>query len=150
MIFIYRIYTVGVNDTLSVLAKNLGVSESEIRRINGFGNNYEVKFGEQIIIPAGNGNFTTYTVVKGDNLYDIARKYGVSLSQLQLLNGFEDSEYIYPGEQIVVPRENVKFYITMEGDDLKKVLSYLGASDEFLENQNIYLLPNQLIVYRTS
>lgn len=151
MIFIYKIYTIGVNDDLDSIASDLGVEVSELRRINGFSNDYDVKLGEQIVIPAGNGNFTTYTVVKGDNLYSIARKYDITLRQLQLLNGFEDSEYIYPGEEIVVPRGNVKFYITEEGDDLKKVLNYFGINDnKLLENQNVYLLPNQLIVYRVS
>jgi len=151
VIFIYRIYTIGVNDDLASVASDLGISVSELRRINGFNNDYVVRLGEQIIVPAGNGNFTTYTVVKGDNLYGIAKKYDISLKQLQLLNGFEDSEYIYPGQEIVVPRNNVKFYITEEGDDLKKVLNYFGVTDnKLLENQNIFLLPNQLITYRLS
>lgn len=146
MIFIYRIYTVGINDSLESIANSLGIKEEDLRKINGFSDIHTIKYGEQIIIPAGNGNFTTYKVVKGDNLYEIAKKYNTTTKQLQLLNGIDD-DYIYPGESIVVPNEKTKFYITEEGENLNKVLNILGAPNP-LENQNIYLLPNQLIVYK--
>ena len=109
--------------------------------------NYKIKEGDQIIIPAGSGNFGTYIVKKGDNLYELAKKYNTTAKQLQMLNGFDEDEYIYPGESIVVPNENTRFYITEEGESLNKVLNTLGVPNP-LENQNIYLLPNQLIVYK--
>ena len=42
MIFIYKIYTIGVNDDLESIASDLGVEVSELRRINGFSNDYDV------------------------------------------------------------------------------------------------------------
>jgi len=147
VIFIYRIYTVGINDTLESIASSLGIKEDDLRAINGFSSIHKIKEGDQIIIPAGSGNFGTYIVKKGDNLYELAKKYNTTAKQLQMLNGFDEDEYIYPGESIVVPNENTKFYITEEGESLNKVLNTLGVPNP-LENQNIYLLPNQLIVYK--
>ena len=146
MIFIYRIYTVGMNDTLDSIAQSLGIKTEDLRKINGFSDIHTIKYGDQIIIPTGDGNFKNYTIVKGDNLYEIAKKYNTTADQLKLLNGFDD-DYIYPGEIIVVPNDNVRFYITSEGENLNKVLNILGVSNP-LENQNIYLLPNQLIVHK--
>ena len=78
---------------------------------------------------------------------ELAKKYNTTAKQLQMLNGFDEDEYIYPGESIVVPNENTRFYITEEGESLNKVLNTLGVPNP-LENQNIHLLPNQLIVYK--
>lgn len=147
MIFIYKIYVVGLNDTIDSIASSLGVLPDDIRKINGFSSSHRIKEGDQIIVPASNSNFTTYVIVKGDNLYEIAKRYNTTALQLQLLNGLAD-EYIYPGESLVVPNENVMFYITTDGDSLNKVLDYFGI-DNVLSNQNIFLLPNQLIVYKS-
>lgn len=147
MIFIYRIYTVGINDTLQSISSTLGIKEDDLRKINGFSNIHQIKEGDQIIIPAGNNNFTTYTIEKGDNLYELAQKYNTSAKQLQLLNGLDEDEYIYPGETIIVPATSTKFYITEEGDTLNKVYEILGIPNQ-LANQNIYVLPNQLIVHK--
>ena len=147
MIFIYRIYTVGINDTIESIASSLGLKENELRAINGFSNIHKIKEGDQIIIPAGSGNFETYTIKKGDNMYELAKKYNTTAKQLQLLNGFDEDEYIYPGESIIVPNEKTRFYITQEGENLNKVLNILGIPNP-LKDQNIYLLPNQLIVYK--
>lgn len=147
MIFIYRIYTVGINDTLESISSSLGINEDELRKINGFSGIHRIKEGDQIIIPAGNGNFSTYIVQKGDNLFEISKKYNTNTKQLQLLNGLDDDEYIYPGESLVVPSSSTMFYITEEGDSLNKVFEYFKIQNP-LENQNIYLLPNQLIIYK--
>ena len=102
-----------MNDTLESIANSLGIKETDLRKINGFSDIHTIKYGDQIIIPAGDGNFTTYKVIKGDNLYEIAKKYNTTAKQLQLLNGIDD-DYIYPGESLVVPNINTKFYITEE------------------------------------
>ena len=81
-----------------------------------------------------------------DTLDSIAQSLGIKTEDLRKINGFDD-DYIYPGEIIVVPNDNVRFYITSEGENLNKVLNILGVSNP-LENQNIYLLPNQLIVHK--
>ena len=146
MIFIYRIYTVGINDTLDSIAQSLGIKSDDLRKINGFSDIHTIKYGDQIIIPTNDGNFKNYTILKGDNLYEIAKKHNTTVEQLKLLNVFDD-DYLYPGEIIVVPNDNVKFYITSEGENLNKILNILGVVNP-LENQNIYLLPNQLIVYK--
>ena len=50
----------------------------------------------------------------------------------------------------MVPKEGVFVYITKEGDTLNLVSDQLGIPREniLLYNENIYLLPEQLIAYR--
>lgn len=76
-------------------------------------------------------------------------KYGLTAKEIVELNGLELNEYIYPEQKILVPKENVKIYITEEGDTLNQVAQKLNISKETIDsyNKEIYLLPEQLIAY---
>ncbi|MDH5744949.1 MAG: transglycosylase SLT domain-containing protein [Candidatus Aminicenantes bacterium] len=43
-----------------------------------------------------------YVVKKGDNLFKIARRHNISISQLRKLNGIEKVETIYPGQTLMI------------------------------------------------
>ena len=59
-------------------------------------------------------------------------------------------EYIYPGQEIMIPKKGYSYYITAEGDTLKTVSDTFGVNYQNLINQNktIYLLPEQLLVIK--
>ena len=63
------------------------------------------------------------------------------------LNGLKIDDYIYPGQVILIPKKNVSYYITKEGDTLKNVSDVFDVSQDELINQNktIYLLEGQMI-----
>lgn len=44
-----------------------------------------------------------YIVKKGDSLWKIARRYGVSLEKLIQANNIKNPDMIYPGQEIVIP-----------------------------------------------
>jgi len=44
----------------------------------------------------------TYKVTTGDNLYDIARKYGTTVEELKTINGLR-GDTIYVGQELIVP-----------------------------------------------
>jgi LysM repeat protein len=46
---------------------------------------------------------TTYTVQQGEWLYQIARKFGVSVAQLQTANPGVNPNYLYPGQVLNIP-----------------------------------------------
>ena len=98
----------------------------------------------------GNDYFEYYTVQKGDSLYQIGLKYNLTPQEIASLNGLELNEYIFPGQRLMIPRKGVRMYITKDGDTLNNVAASLGLTLEEIirNNQNIYLLPEQLIVYR--
>lgn len=94
--------------------------------------------------------FTYYTIEKGDNLYEISRKYNINPKLLAAINGIDDNEYIYPGQELMIPKSGYSYYITGEGDTLKGVAdAFRTSTDNLLKvNKTIYLLPEQILVYK--
>lgn len=45
----------------------------------------------------------SYTVQPGDTLYDLARRFGVTVSSLAAANGIADSSYVRAGSQLDIP-----------------------------------------------
>ena len=97
-----------------------------------------------------NKYFTYYTIEKGDNLYEISRKYNINPKLLAAMNGIEDNEYIYPGQELMIPKSGYSYYITGDGDTLKGVADAFRTDVDKLINFNktIYLLPDQILVYK--
>lgn len=146
----YQIYQVEVNDTLASIAQKFNTTIDELRRINGMGMNYLLSPGNYIVIPnMQSGLYKTYTVKKGDNLYAIATKNGTTVKNLLSINGLNENDYIYPGQQILLPNEGVNVYVTGE-ETLNEVASKLGLKplDLIEQNETIYLLPDQIIIYK--
>lgn len=144
-------YIIEEGDTIASIAKKLGVRVVDLVRINRLENVYELTPGDVLLIPDINKSypFEYYVVKKGDNLYQIGLKYNIDPDLLAELNGLELNEYLYPEQKLLVPKKDVKIYITKEGDTLNYISDDLGVPREsiLLYNQNIYLLPGQLIAY---
>lgn len=143
----YDIYTVQVGDTIDSIANKFNTTSEVLRRMNpnsGFG------VGSSIVVPKTFEYFEMYNIQKGDSLYEIARRYNTDYNLLALLNGLNVNDYIYPNTTILVPKRNVKYYITKENDTINSVNKLLGSDINKLlrENNNIYLKEGQLIVYK--
>lgn len=94
--------------------------------------------------------YKSYKIKKGDTLYQISKEFNVNTKLLAELNGLDMEEYIYPGQTILIPKENVSYYITKEGDTLFNLENIFGTSQDDLiqQNKTIYLLPGQMIYYK--
>ena len=109
----YGIYKIQNGDTLDSLAKRYGVSPEILKNLN---QNSNFAVGSNIIVPTMNEYFEVYTIEKGDNLYNIARRYNTDYNLLALLNGINVDDYIYPNTTILVPKRDVKYYITKDNE----------------------------------
>ena len=124
-----EIYIVKQGDTLENIASLYNVSVNDIIKANNLKMPFNLEPGTALNIPLGVTNiFDYYTILKGDTLYSVAKKNNVTVNILSAINGLDPSEYIYPGQTI-------RYFNTTVAN-----LSY--------NNNNIYLLPDQLIVYR--
>jgi len=108
-------HTVRAGDTLSDIADTYNVSVSSLKRANGLRSS-RIYPGKELRIPAPVEKPTekqaalgpgTYKVRKGDTLYDIARRFGVSISDLRRANGLQTSR-IYPGDVLRIPTSQAK------------------------------------------
>ncbi len=78
--------------------------------------------------PVNTGGRPIHTVRRGENLYQIAQGYGISVSSLQAANGMSASErFLVSGQKLVIPASGSKtstartarnVYIVQKGDTL--------------------------------
>lgn len=147
------IYIVEKGDTIESIGRKYNIPVIEIIKANNLKAPYLLKEGDSLTIPTGLYNiFDYYVVKKGDNLYDIAQKNNISLDLLLGVNGLDKDEYIYEGQTILIPKSDVKLYITKPGDTIESVSDFFKApsTDIIYSNNSIYLLPGQLVIYRKS
>ncbi len=145
----YKIYEVSKGDTLESIAKKFNTTVSNLQDIND--KDYIV-LGELIIVPNNTKRewFDIYTVQKGDSLYKIAKEYNISLEDLLSINGLDKENYIYPGQEIIVPKKDVNIIVTRELETIDSASQRLGLDNNELvyQNDKIYLMPEQLLIRR--
>lgn len=141
-------YIIKDGDSLESIANRYNYDVKELQKINKLYYNGALRIGTEILIPNSEKYFNIYVIEKGDSLYAIARKYNVNPSLLAAMNGLKSEDYIYPGQEIMIPKSDYSYYVTAEGDTLDIVAKAFNKSKESLitENTTIYLLPDQLIV----
>ncbi len=103
----------------------------------------------ELIVPTNAKDYFNYYVVEsGDSLYAIARKYNINPELLASMNGLNMEDYIYPNQQLLIPKNGYSYYITAEGDTIDEVIKVFKSNEEkFLkENPTIYLMAGQLLV----
>lgn len=144
----YKIYEVQDGDTLDSIANQLNITKDVLMTLNGITQNTALNKGTYIVVPNEETAFIRYTVKSGDNMHQIAKTYNTTAQELIKLNGLNQNDYIYPGDEIIVPNKNTSFYITEQGDTLNKVTTTLNTTANNLNNQNktIYLMSDQLII----
>jgi murein DD-endopeptidase MepM/ murein hydrolase activator NlpD len=109
-VFVFSEETVHIiqkGETIYSLARFYGVSPQSILSLNGIQDARTIQAGQRIRIPSAGtsekGAFGEYRVEKNDTLYSLARRYGISVTELQELNGFAPGYVLKAGEKIRVP-----------------------------------------------
>ena len=93
--------------------------------------------------------FEVYKIEKGDNLYKISKEYNINPLLLSALNGLNMDDYIYPDQELLIPKNGFIYYITTEGDSIDLVAEKFNTSiDDLIKNNTIYLLPGQLLIHK--
>lgn len=145
----YETYVIKENDTIEGIANRFNTTPAILYQLNGYFTSLIP--GNNIIVPKLQSPFFDYyTINKGDTLFSIAQNENIDVDLLARLNGLEKEDYIYSDQTIIIPKENVKAYITKENDTLASVTNDLQANlrDLLYQNSKLFLLPEQLIVYK--
>ena len=146
----YKIYTIKKGDTLTSLADKFNTTVDNLMNINSYEPIEPLIENDKIIVPNNSELFEVYKIKPGDTMYSIAKMTNSNLDDLLNLNGLKEGEYIYPGEEILIPSKGTKFLITRDGDTVSSVVEELGTNELQLrlQNDSIYLRPEQLLVYK--
>lgn len=94
-----------------------------------------------------------YVVKRGDSLWSIARKYGISVNELKQLNGLSNN-LLSVGQTLKVkgvPETNNDIYFVKNGDTLYSIASRFGMSVDELKrynnlNSNVISIGQQLFI----
>ncbi len=97
-----------------------------------------------------NPYYSLYEIKKGDSLYKISKEYNVNTKLLAELNGLNIDDYIYPEQILLIPKKDVSYYITKDGDTLYSISNIFDTKEINIISQNktIYLLPGQMIFFK--
>jgi murein DD-endopeptidase MepM/ murein hydrolase activator NlpD len=117
------VYVVQAGDTLFAIALRFNLSVAEIAAANNLSNANLIFVGQQLVIPGTKpvvepaivtsgreeeaaplpGFPEVYVVQPGDTLMAIATRFGLTATDLALANNIRNPDYIYVGQQLVIP-----------------------------------------------
>lgn len=109
-------YVVKAGETLLGVANRHSVPASELAKANNLTMESHLREGQVLRIPASSGNTTkpatskkatttTYTVVSGDSLTSLARKYSISIQELAKMNNLGANDSLFIGQKLTVPNK---------------------------------------------
>ncbi|UFU00213.1 LysM peptidoglycan-binding domain-containing protein [Radiobacillus kanasensis] len=158
-------HTIGVGDYLTVLARDYDVSVDAIKKANGLTTD-ATKLGQTLTIPTlinsqvdqstatvsepkTQASSSSYTVVSGDSLSVIAKRFNVSVDDLRKVNGLT-SDFIGVGQVLTIPdggttpvetqpvnpTGNTTNYTVKSGDSLSVIAKHYGTTVEALRSEN--------------
>lgn len=132
-------YVVSKGDTLYGISKKLDTTVDELKKINNITSN-SLSIGQILKIPTKEidlGDTEIYQVVKGDTLYGIANKYGISLNELKAINNLENDNLAI-GQLLNVPSglSVANTYVVSKGDTLYSIAKKFNIAIDKLKSIN--------------
>ena len=139
-------------ETLGQIAQRYRTSVTALKQTNRLHGNL-IRVGRSLLIPTaeqpmkhytlsantrkfrglkrtGDGKKYIYTIKRGDNLWDISRTYGISVSQLCNWNGVKRNKILRPGQKLTV-------WIKNDGQETNaKIIPVVAKNDHANTNTN--------------
>ncbi len=138
------LYTVKKGDTLYSISRKYEITVAELRAANNLSESDILKEGAKLTIPSADisnaaalsSNKTSeqksssakkdtalYTVVKGDTLYGISRKYDIKVPELMAMNNLDSNSTLKIGQKLYVPSSDKNDKKSKEkNEDVDKIL----------------------------
>ncbi|MFI5322550.1 MAG: LysM peptidoglycan-binding domain-containing protein [Thermodesulfobacteriota bacterium] len=154
--YIKKRYVVKAGDTLSGIASNFGVTAGEIKKASAL-KNAVINKGDILLIPVpqekvARSNYK-YTVVAGDSLGKISKKFNVPVKELKEINRLT-SNHIHKGMKLNIPGRYYPLssddtseaaagvlsprgeYVAKKGDSLGRIARRFGVTIKELKKEN--------------
>lgn len=132
-------YTVKRGDSLYSIAQRFGITVNELKNSNNLTSDTLV-IGQQLIIPQSDVSGDLYQVQRGDTLYNISRKLGVSVADLKRANSLT-TDTLTPGQLLTIPTTSsdnqvTNTYIVQRGDSLWLIANKNNVTVDELKKAN--------------
>lgn len=126
----YFFYTVFAGDILYNIALKFGTTVDAIKRLNGLTSDI-IMIGQVLKIPnvTNSGNYFNYTVVAGDTLFALARRFGTTVQAIMQLNGLTNTN-LSIGQVLRIPGNAPGYfnYTVVAGDTLFLLAQRFGTT----------------------
>jgi len=157
----YPVIKIKPGDNLYDLANKYGTTVEALMKANRLRDDFLYP-GDSLIIPVKqaerSGDYSTHRIRYGDNLYDLANRYGTTVEALMKANRMKD-DFLYPGETLIIPGKQTgqtgdqteKTVISVEdGDSLYYLAEKYGTTVEAIKRANnlrdSYIYPGDRLV----
>lgn len=132
-------YYVQAGDSLWSIARKFNTTVDEIKKLNNLTTNL-LNINQRLLIPKETDNniseeqkYYEYTVISGDTLYSIARKYNTTVNELISYNNLS-STALSLGQKIKIPIEFV--YTVKKGDTLYSIAQNYNTTVDNIKKKN--------------
>jgi spore germination protein len=85
-----------------------------------------------------------HVIQRGENLWLLSQRYGVSINQIVTANGLSDLNSLAIGQALVIPQPSE--YVVKQGDNLWKIAQQFGTTVQAIRQVNHITNPNQIYV----
>jgi LysM repeat protein len=155
------VHVVQRGENLFRIALRYGVTANSLAAANGLSNASRIYVGQRLVIPTGGESSSpspsegseaslsgVHVVQRGENLFRIALRYGLTSGALAAANGIANPSRIYAGQRLVIPgRGNApatpaqpapasQSYTVRRGDTLSAIARRYGISTWTLAQTN--------------
>lgn len=132
-----KIYTVKAGDTLYSIANKYNLTVNELKELNNLTSN-TLSINQKLNVSKPQSDTqTTYNVVKGDTLYGIANKFGVSVDNLKVANNLTNNN-LSVGQVLKIPSNsnNKVTYTVKKGDTLYSIARTYNTDVDTIKSLN--------------
>lgn len=147
------VYTVKSGDTLYSIARKFNLTVDELKDINNLTSN-TLSIGQKLNVKRPSAETETlYTVVSGDTLYSIARRFNVSVDNLKIINNLANN-ILSIGQTLKIPNSTIVqnpsklTYTVKSGDTLYSIARTYNTTVDTIKSLN-NLTSNTLSIGQT-
>jgi LysM repeat protein len=158
------VHVVRPGENLFRIALRYGVTVDALAAINGLSNVSRIYVGQRLAIPTGGiaspttASAGVHVVRRGENLFRIALRYGVTYQTVAAANGIANPNHIYVGQQLAIPGRGStsappsrppssgQAYTVRRGDTLSAIALRFGVSVWALAQVNGIRSPSLIYV----
>ena len=137
------VHVVRSGENLFRIALRYGMTTTRLAQANGLSNAGHIYVGQRLTIPTSGSTTSSsgvHVVKRGENLYRIGLRYGITTRALAAANGIVNTSHIYVGQRLVIPGRSTpssppspppapgRTYTVRRGDTLSAIAVRHGVS----------------------